>query len=298
MPDRRAPRSFVVAQVVLLALLVLPASGGVSSARAQEATPAGSALPEGVEFVPLAFGPGGGLPPAPALVALLRLTYEPGAGFAAPILPGPWLGLVETGTLIARPHGLVMYGRGAEIGHGLSQGRTGDVLTLGTGDYIGTLPGTAIAYTNESEVPTTSLVLRVLSTGSPLPTVLPAGVTAQLLVTGVAESWPDQPVLELARFTLAPGAALPPGRNDFGPTMLFLEDGIVTYVMEIGEVQVLQVGTAGSPVASPAARPGGGEELLEEGDAVFEQLGVVSGLHNRGTEPATGIYAAVIAATS
>ncbi len=118
-----------------------------------------------------------------------------------------------------------MYGWGAEIGRGLSQGRTGEVLTLGTGDSIGTLPGTAITYTNENKVPTTSLVLRVLPTGFPLPTVVPAGVTAQLLATGVAASWPEQLVLELARFTLAPGAALPPGRNDFGPTMLFLEDG-------------------------------------------------------------------------
>ncbi len=68
--------------------------------------------------------------------------------------------------------------------------------------------------------------------------------------------------------------------------------------MESGEVQVLRAETASSPVASPAARVVSGEVLLEEGDAVFEQLGVVSGLHNRGTEPATGIYAAVIAATS
>lgn len=105
MVQSRTRWASVLLQLVLLLMIgLVSAVGSLTTAAAQEATPAAAEgeefLPEGVSFEFLGYGPGIALPANPADVVLLRLTLEPGASF--PLDPNdPSIGLVaiESGAL-------------------------------------------------------------------------------------------------------------------------------------------------------------------------------------------------------
>ena len=76
------------------------------------------------------------LPPAPTLVVLFRITYEPGSSFSVPGFPGPLVGVVESGTITARLDGLlaVSHGFSAATPFAEAVATPGADLGLGAGD--------------------------------------------------------------------------------------------------------------------------------------------------------------------
>ncbi|MDP9363157.1 MAG: cupin domain-containing protein, partial [Chloroflexota bacterium] len=115
------PRPSVLASVVAVVLLGLLVAAG-APARAAQYSPEGTPpveeefAPEGVTFEPLGFGTAEELPAAPADLTLIRVTFEPGAGF--PIEagdPSVALGYVRSGVLTVRVEAPVRVTRAAAI---------------------------------------------------------------------------------------------------------------------------------------------------------------------------------------
>ena len=283
------PRISVLVSVLAVVLAGLLAVGRPSLVAAQEASPEA----EDGGFAPLAFAMVDSLPPAPALVVLFRITYEPGASFAAPAFPGPLLGAIESGTLTARPDGEVAVTRGAATASPVPAAATpGADVTLAAGDQIVTPPGTAVTYTNTGEEPSTSLVAGVVPADTPLPTAFPPGVTGGQLAFGVATTLPAGPVaIGMARLTFPPGAEEPPSANAGGPLLAYVEGGSIAYTLASGEGQVTQA-PAAAATPGAVATPGA-EVAVSGGGFAFEQGGAVSGARNPGDETATVVILAI-----
>jgi hypothetical protein len=93
----RAMSFLVLAALVVVAVF---AAGNVTpGAVAQEATPVGMEIADGVSVVPLAYGEADVLPPVPATMTLLRLRFEPGATLDATAGPSAALVYIESGTV-------------------------------------------------------------------------------------------------------------------------------------------------------------------------------------------------------
>ena len=98
-------RRLRVVTLIIVAMLAAP-QAGVVVARQEGAPPAAAEfmLPEGVTADPLASASTEAVPPAPAVMELVRFTFEPGAVIHLPEQsPSTALVLVESGTLTAEP---------------------------------------------------------------------------------------------------------------------------------------------------------------------------------------------------
>ena len=95
--------SVLVSALAVLVVVIagLVAVGRPGRAAAQDASPAAEDGGEG-GFEPLAFATFDTLPPAPALVVLFRISYEPGASFPSPAFPGPPAGTCRRGRCASR----------------------------------------------------------------------------------------------------------------------------------------------------------------------------------------------------
>ena len=128
----------VLAIAFASALLVLGAGGPVAAQKGTpEAGAEGFALPAGVTAERLAAGPAAPLPPAPAVLELVRFTFAPGAVLQLPAeSPSLALVAVEAGTLTARVAGPVMITRADGCPEHTGGDRRGDLVHGGTGRLL------------------------------------------------------------------------------------------------------------------------------------------------------------------
>lgn len=273
--------------VLVFALLV----GGPLAARvAAQGTPEPGAAAPG--FQVLAFAAVADVPPAPAIMALIRLSYAPGASFDAPAYPGPVLGVIESGTVTAHASAPVTVRRAAEVATPTAAPTVTADITLEPGDTILTVPGTSVTYRNTGSTTAVALITGVVPATFPLTATYPSGVTADLLAAGVATATPTAPAaLVMVRDTLAAGASQPPSEPDAGPLLAYVDHGTLGYTPTKGTSQITRAGSLGTPAA--AATPGA-EMTLAQGDSVFEQTGTVSGVRNTGSGPASVILVTLV----
>jgi quercetin dioxygenase-like cupin family protein len=125
-----------LAVIVVVALLATLTGGSLN---AQEGTPAAEEafmLPEGVTAEPLAGAVTQIVPPAPALMELIRFTFEPGAVLHLPEeSPSTALVYVEAGTLTARVAATLTVTRAA-VGGTREEIAAGTEFTAEAGDFF------------------------------------------------------------------------------------------------------------------------------------------------------------------
>jgi len=237
----------------------------------------------------LAFGVPPTLPSAPALLALARFTYAPGTTYPEPAQPGPQLGYVETGTFTVHASGPV------EVQHPVTTNGTptstqeaspAAETTLAAGDTILVPSGIAVTFQNSGSATASILGAGVLPAGAVVPRTFPAGLTVKALATGVAQAVPPTSALVLRRDIVPPGAAEPPQTPNRGPLLAYVESGSLAYTLVQGDARVTSPQGSGTPPVPPTA-VGLSVETLNPGSSVVEQVGVISGVRNIRTQPAS-----------
>lgn len=112
----------------------------------------------------------------------------------------------------------------------------------------------------------------------------PVGVTRQRLGGGESAETPGFELV-LARRTFALGATTAPGDRNSGPVVLFAEAGTIGFTVVEGAAVVTRVtaGTtaAGTPAPTETIGPGA-EAILNQGDSVFYDTGVLHVVRNAG----------------
>lgn len=107
----------------------------------------------------------------------------------------------------------------------------------------------------------------------------PTGVTIEVLGRGGSAVVPERELL-LRRRTFEPGASTTPNPAD-GPVVLAVESGTVGFTVVEGAAQLTRDAAAGSPGPTEAVAAGT-EAILNPGDTVFYDEGVVHVVRNAG----------------
>jgi quercetin dioxygenase-like cupin family protein len=108
----------------------------------------------------------------------------------------------------------------------------------------------------------------------------PTGVTIEVLGRGGSAVVPPERELLLRRRTFEPGASTTPHPAD-GPVVLAVESGTVGFTVVEGAAQLTRAAAAGSPGATEVVAAGT-EAILNPGDTVFYDEGVVHAVRNAG----------------
>lgn len=128
---------------------------------------------------------------------------------------------------------------------------------------------------------------------TPQPIAVAPGITAAFAVSVPVDALPkDAGLVIFARYTLAPGANVPPSA---GPSigLFYVESGQLT-LTGTGAATIYRGGTA-NPKAEPT-KPGV-EEVLATGDMLYEPACAANGIRNDGTEPASVLVGGVTGLT-
>ncbi len=221
-----------------------------------------------------------GLPAAPSLVRLLRITLAPGARVPTHSHPGTEINLVESGTLTVEVDGEAILTRASATADAESTPATADqAFDLSAGDSIIFPRETSFSFRNAGDVPVVLLSTVVLAGGDPRPPGLiwrdgtPApdaleGVAFQVLGDGAAPTMPSGPVtVTLERVELDAGESIPASTS---PVMLSLVNGGFEFVIRNGSVQVSRTAAPG-PQTDAAT---GVEYRLQPGDAIYAPAGL------------------------
>jgi quercetin dioxygenase-like cupin family protein len=228
------------------------------------------------------------LPTLPAVVALARLIYGPGAAGDRRALPGPLLLIVEAGSLTVQVTGAA---------HRLpaDQATPTEEHTLSAGDSLVLPARTTAAFRNDGSGPVVALAAGVFPTsamasatvgvGSPLGHAAPAwvkdgspGATVELLAGGwMVDLTPGSAAMELRRLSLPPGAGEPLVATD--AVALAVETGALSVVRGQGLIWLHH------PDSSDDALSPGTEATLLPGDGALLQAGADVTLRNAGSSP-------------
>ncbi len=306
--------------IVACSFLIAATAAPIS---AQEATTGPSvtpgALPEGITSEPLLRATLASLPPSPAIIAMARFTYDPGASFSNVTIPGPGLMTLESGTLSVQIYGEAeeeskeeLAEEAEELAELLTPATPGtpkvEVLgpgifafTLHTGDQLVIPPDTRHEVRNEAGFAASLLAVAITPPapeggGPPWPPAgvapqeLPPGVTMQLLDVGYGADTAvpsGQAQITLTRLTLAPGAGLP-AHEAIGPELLAIEAGTLGLTSGREEQRVVRGGLAeelpGTAQAGGTATPAT-ESTLTAGGATLVQPGATGAIQNIGHDP-------------
>ncbi len=221
-----------------------------------------------------------GLPPAPALVRLLRITLAPGAAVPMHSHPGPEMNVVESGTLTIEVDGEAILSRASGMtSEAATPAAAGQALNLSAGDSIAVPRETPFSLRNDGDEPVVLLSAVVLASGDPRPPGLSwrdgtptpdglEGVAFHVLGDGAASAMPAGPVMvTLERVELDAGEPIPASP---GPMMLSVVSGSFEFVIKDGNVQV-------SRTAAPGPQPDAPLEIqyrLQPGDAIYAPAGM------------------------
>ena len=119
----------------------------------------------------------------------------------------------------------------------------------------------------------------------------PEGLVAQVLAQGVIGDAPRLPAhVDLGRLVFPPGARTPPG-PDPGPSLTFVESGVLTIRLD-GPATVTRAATAATPGAAVPATPDA-VVTLRAGDGIFIPAGTGFQVRNEGQEPAAFLVARI-----
>ncbi|MFL5759807.1 MAG: cupin domain-containing protein [Thermomicrobiales bacterium] len=275
--------------VILLALTVFPRPGAAQAEAEQ-----------GRE--PLIHAHILGLPSDPAIVALVRFTFAPGAVFPVVGVPGPAVFRVVEGELNVRfpgeadeihEFGVEVTAVSPDVAPSVATPNADPhVLVVRSGEQI-VIPSD-VPHEIRNDGQTQAIIYAVaLTTLPPLPgglvwppagvgpEALPAGITAESLDTGygVVATLPTAPVeLTLDRLSLPPGAALP-DRAEQALALIVVENGTLRLHGD-SEIPVRQGGAGGPGMLSTPET----DLLLAAGDAALVQPG--TGATGRNTSDA------------
>jgi hypothetical protein len=256
----------------LLAILLVAGSTARGAA-----SPAGTPLASpGIVREPLAAGFLGDLPPAPALVGLARVTYDPGAGEQIGIGPYGDLVYVESGALTIRTDGIATVNRSGSKGQQIGGGTD---FVVGKGESAVVPGGVPVAIRNAGRTPAVILVGFVgIVEGDPSGRPAdPAGVVQKLLGMGMTAVVPAaQGSLSLDHVTIDANAALP---VDGELTLFAVEAGTAALRCDAP----LTVFRAAGPPRQVAART---DVSIGAGDSVLLSQRACGELRNAGTEQA------------
>jgi mannose-6-phosphate isomerase-like protein (cupin superfamily) len=269
----------------------------VTGTAAQEGTPSQDLA--GVTREPLMRAEIPRLPSDPAIVALARFTFAPGAVFPDLGVPGPSIYRVVTGSITAQlpgeGHELLEFG--VQITRATPEPEPSPehdeilIATLGPGDQIRIPPDAPHELRNESEAETVLLAgamtpIQPPAGGPPWPPsgvgpdILPDGITMQSLDVGydVQATIPPSPIMfSLERLTVSPGASLPV-RSDRVLSLIVVEEGSVS-VSGDREIAVKRGENELVVLATPET-----EVVLGAGDAALIQPGSAPNPRNAGNE--------------
>jgi hypothetical protein len=224
----------------------------------------------GVDRQPLAVGVLDPLPPAPALVGLARVTYDPGATEEIGIGPYGDLVYVESGALTIRTDGVATVSRS---GNKTEQLGAGTDFVVGQGEAAVVPGGFPVAIRNAGQ--TTAVLLDDFvgivdgdPSGRPAD---PAGVVQQLLGMGMTTAMPaTKGALSLDRITIGANAALP---IDGELTLIAIESGTATLRCD----DPVNIFRAAGPPQQVAA---GTDVTIGAGDSVLLSKGACGALRN------------------
>jgi quercetin dioxygenase-like cupin family protein len=175
---RRRSLTLLVGIVMLFGFV---ASQNLPRAVAQEGTPSGEPeLPPGATAEFIAAAPLGALPANPDLIAMIRLTLEPGATFPAdPNDPTGAFVIVESGTLTIRTEAPLTVSRatGPEEDFNMEPIASDTDVTLGPGDAVYVEPFQAPEARNDGDEQAVFLLVNILPSeeeGGATPNATPA----------------------------------------------------------------------------------------------------------------------------
>jgi len=274
-----------ISRYLAFVALVVAVGAWPSISAAQEATPAPEPQRE-----PLINAYIRGMPSPPAIVALVKFTFAPGAVFPEIGAPGPVVIRVVAGGLTIRFPGepdeieengveLAVISPSATLVPATPSSNP-NVLAVRNGEQISIPADVPHDIHNDSSTPAvfyaTAMTTLPPDSGGPLwppagigPESLPTGVTAESLDVGydVVATLPPAPVeMTLDRLTLPPGTALPDrAGNDL--VLLAVEDGELHL---IGDNEILVRRGAGGPSVSSTPEA---DLLLAAGDSALVQPG-------------------------
>jgi quercetin dioxygenase-like cupin family protein len=233
-----------------------------------------------VSTTPLAQRKQVAIPPAPIIIGLARLTYQPGASGPTWRLPGPLLLVVESGTLAAaleRPGHLVRADGRADTADG--------AVLLHPGDSLAVLATTPAEFHRADSTPAVVLAVGVFPAGAASPE-LPARVdrvwspAAKVTLLAGAQELTRTDLsaqISLTRVVLAPGARMPLATS--GTRLLAVEAGALTLRAERGLISVEHPGD------SDVSLSRGVSAILLVGDGAILQHAASATLRNDGNGP-------------
>lgn len=120
-----------------------------------------------------------------------------------------------------------------------------------------------------------------------------SGVVRQVLDGGMPSAAPGE-VLQLVRFTIAPGTKLPTHTHP-GMQVAWLEAGTLHYTVVQGTVQIMRASGAGTPSATEMLTSGHSTDF-QPGDRWVEPQGMVHRAENDGSTPVVILVASLLAA--
>lgn len=118
-----------------------------------------------------------------------------------------------------------------------------------------------------------------------------SAVTREVLRAGHPINAPGE-VLELVRYTIAPGTQLPTHTHP-GMQVAYVESGELTYTVVVGNVEVQRTATAGTPGPVDVVKSGEAT-VIHTGDSFVEVQGLVHNGRSTGTEPLVILVASLL----
>jgi quercetin dioxygenase-like cupin family protein len=282
------PLTIALALVTTVALLLIaaainppPLSGAVASPPARAAIADTLLLDAGI--VTLARSASVKLPPAPAVVDLARLTYEPGASGPSHALPGPLFLAVESGSLTVDLAGAGQVRRAGQTT------MTAGEFTLRAGDSLVLPTATPASFHNGGAMPVVALAAGIFPAaavqsgqGRSGPTRWVDDWSPGAAVQPMAGGWlvdppPGPAFVELSRVSLRPGGDAP--LRTPGPVVLAVETGALR-MTEVAGLGWRQPADGPDTLIAPATAT-----TLLPGDAALLQDEATATLRNDGSGP-------------
>jgi quercetin dioxygenase-like cupin family protein len=279
------PLTIFLSVVTALALILTAAAITPSPLPSENALPALTApMPPAettVSTTPLAQSEQVAIPPAPIVIGLARLTYQPGASGPTWRLPGSLLLVVESGTLAAaleRPGHLVRTDGRADTADG--------AVLLHPGDSLAVLAATPAEFHSADSTPAVVLAVGVFPAAGAASPELAARVdrvwspAAKVTLLAGAQELTRTDLsaqISLTRVVLAPGARMPLATS--GTRLLAVEAGALTLRAERGLISVEHPGDRDAWLS-----PGATATLLV-GDGAILQHAASATLRNDGNGP-------------
>jgi len=277
-PEKRMRRKSLslIAMLAIISGLFIPAMG-IHRAQAQDDPSVTTLFEVALDDAEL--------PPSPVYVRLLRITMQPGSSSPSHTHPGPELWRVESGEVAVTVLGPTLLVKSGD--EEISAAPINKEFTLGRGDQITFIPGTAMAFRNATEEETKLLVSVILPAGHQRPPGItyvdgqPAadaftGITSDILGDGLADSVPSgTSIVRIERVIIAPGQPIPAESN---PVLLSVAKGTVEFSLVSGRAQVTFTATPGPQDDAQI----GSSFTLGRGDAVYFPAGMAEIPHPEG----------------